>query len=278
MAIRAGKKEIMEIIGWIFLIYLAVVLFMYINQRNYIYFTTPISFNPQTHAIDDLRIVQIIHKDEDLELTSWYVPSRKVDFPTIVYFHGNASNLAMSIEKGRPFIDHGYGFLIAEYRGYSGNLGKPSEDNLYKDARGWIEWLFNEQSLSQNDLILYGESLGTGIAVQMASEYKAIQALVLEAPYTTLPDVGQSAYKILPVTLLMKDKYNSIEKIKSVKAPMLFLHGKKDNVVPFKFGKTLYDAAVSNKKLISYDVGNHWNLYNLGAFSEIIKFFHSLKN
>lgn len=278
MTIKVTKKETMEIFGWIFLIYLAVVLFMYINQRNYTYFTTPISLNPQVHAIKDLRIVQMRNKNESLELTSWYVPSRKEGFPTIVYFHGNASNLAMSIEKGRPFIDHGYGFLIAEYRGYSGNLGKPTEMNLYSDARGWVKWLLNEESLKQQNIILYGESLGTGVAVHMATEFNNIKALVLEAPYTSLPDVGQSAYKILPVKLLMKDRYNNIDKIKNVSAPTLFLHGKKDKVVPYKFGKSLFDNANTNKKLVSFDNGNHWNLYNLGAFTEIVKFFQSLDN
>ncbi len=240
---------------------------MYSFQRNFIYF-------PDTRAPnlpDDAEIARVETSD-GVNLSGWYFPARSNKSPVIVFFHGNAGTLDGSrLFKARSLVQEGYGVLLAEYRGYGGNSGKPSEAGLYADARAYIDYLLTQVGHSEADLVLYGESLGSGVATQMATEYQ-VMALILEAPFDSLLSLASRNYFYLPVRFLLKDRYMSIEKISDIDAPLLILHGHKDEVIPFRAAKNLFDAAKTPKKFVDFPQGKHSDLYNFGANDHIVNF------
>ena len=236
------------------LLYLSFVAVLYFTQRSMIYF--PDTQKPDIGAYAQNNVTQMSVRTLDgLTLSGWFKPPL-FQKDVVVFFHGNASHYGTRIEKAMAQAYKGYGFLLEGYRGYGGNPGKPSEEGLYNDARAWMHALVNRGVRAEN-IILYGESLGTGVAVQMALEYPDVKALVLESPYTSLPDVAAKTYFFVPVRLLMKDKFDSLSKIKKVKAPLLVLQGMKDRVVAPSFGQRLFAAANDPKEMVSLEGYGH---------------------
>ena len=158
---------------------------------------------------------------------------------TIVFFHGNAGTLNSRIYKLNYFREIGLNYLAITWRGFSGNDGKPTEDGLYKDARSAIEWLV-EKGVDKKDIILYGESLGTGIAIEI-SQNELFAGLILESPYTSIVEMGKISFPYLPIKLILKDRYDSVDKLKNIQIPTLVLHGKNDSLVPFYMGKEIFE-------------------------------------
>jgi len=150
--------------------------------------------------------------------------------------------------------------LLISWRGFSNNPGKPTEKNLYQDARKSIEWL-NRKGINNKDIILYGESLGTGVATELAQS-NSFHGIVLESPFTSIADAAKIYYPYLPVNLLLKDRYDSIKKIKNIKIPILIMHGKKDNIVPFFMGEKLYQMANEPKYKYFSEEDDHMMEFN----------------
>tara|TARA_B110000438_G_C15552064_1_gene537391 strand:- start:228 stop:740 length:513 start_codon:yes stop_codon:yes gene_type:complete len=146
-------------------------------------------------------------------------------------------------------------FIIVAWRGFSGNKGKPSEEGFYQDANSVVEWL-KTKNIFEKDIIIYGESLGTAIAIEIAQN-KDFGGIILESPFTSMIELGKLKYPFLPVKLLLKDNYESDTKIKNIKSPILIMHGKADNIVPFYMGKKMYELANSPKYFYFPKYDNH---------------------
>ena len=270
----AGRKKILEFLIALAACYAFLILFFYINQRNFIYVPDISTPSPVFFGVPEMEVISA-QTDDGLTLRGWYkVPANK-NRPVILMFHGNAGHIGIRAFKARPYLDSGYGFLLAEYRAYGGNGGTISEDGLYRDARAYIKYL-NESGVQAENIILYGESLGTGVAVQMATEYPAIRAVMLEAPYTALWRVAQKHMFLLPVGLMMKDRFESIEKINRVTAPVLIFNGMLDNIVPPAMGQRLYGAANNPKTMEVFPLAGHNDLYMHGAAGTALKFLEYL--
>jgi fermentation-respiration switch protein FrsA (DUF1100 family) len=219
------------------IVYLGVVAGMYVFQRSLLYFPDPTVTNPhdQQLAMDATQL----KTPEGIKLVAWYGAARPGQ-KTIVYFHGNAQNLAARHNKFRTLMAEGFGLMAASYQGYSGSEGSPSEAGIYEDARTAIRAL-EAKGIPHQDMVLYGESLGTGVAVQMATEYPDVYAVVLEAPYTSVAARGQEIYPFIPVSLMLKDRFDTLSKIEHVKPPVLILHGEDDPVVPPRHSRILLE-------------------------------------
>ena len=255
-----------------YLMFLAVIIPL---QRFFIY--AP-SSRMIIHAGDISALEESYPTADGLELTAWYVAAAK-NFPTIVMFHGNAGNISHRGGKMSYFISQGYGFLLAEYRGYGGNRGRPSEGLLYSDARSVLRWLQEEKGVRLDDIVVYGESIGTGIAVQMALENPKLHALVLEAPIKNIPDVAVSKMPWLwPVGFMVLDRYENDLKIPHIRMPLLIVHGTKDEIVPLEHGKFIYEKASSDKKVLEIvKDGRHNNLDQYGLLQRIDNFLSGFK-
>ncbi len=217
---------------------------VYALQRSLIYFpevTPPPA--AVAMAVPGLRDVRVTTED-GLDLRGWWLP---VDSATpaaaVVLFHGNAGHFGHRLEKARVLREAGYAVLLVGYRGYGGNPGRPNEAGLYADARAFLTWV-RQQGVNPLRTLLYGESLGSGVAVRMAAE-RRVGAVVLEAPFTRLADVGAHHYPWLPVRLLLHDRFDNLASIGAVEEPILVIHGEADAVVPVAQGRALVAAARS---------------------------------
>ena len=186
-----------------------------------------------------------IDVEKNLKLKAWLIENDFKNKKTLVFFHGNAGNLSNRTYKLNQLSKLDLNIIILAWRGFSGNEGEPSEQNLYNDAKKTIDWL-NSRGVKNKNIILYGESLGTGIAVEL-SQTNQFGGIILESPFTSMTNAAKNIYPWLPVKYLLKDKYDSEKKIKNLQIPILIMHGKKDNIVPFKMGKKLYDLANNPK-------------------------------
>lgn len=160
--------------------------------------------------------------------------------PTIVYFHGNGADWQSSVVATDRLVPEGYGVLAAEYRGYAGNPGSPSEEGLYADGRAALAWL-GEQGVTPKDLVIIGNSIGSGVAVQMAQEVQPA-ALVLISPFNSLKQLVGEKMWWLPTSLLLRDHYRNDEKLGAINAPILILHGEADTLIPPAHGRELAGA------------------------------------
>lgn len=213
---------------------------------------------PDTYNVPYMREIRVKTSD-GLENIAWFSPPREKDGDIVVICHGNAGHIGHRALKVPYFIERGFGVMLCEYRGFGGNRGSPTEHGLYNDARACLKWLDTE-GYDAEQIVLYGESIGTGVAVQVALELNA-KTLILEAPFSSAADIAKHRYSWVPVDYLMKDRYDNIDKIGRIKGNVLFIHGDEDDVVPIDFGKKLFDAANHPKEFITINGGGHSDLY-----------------
>ena len=266
--------------GWIQYLKLGLVVYLFmcgaltVMQRQLMYFPSKDIYVPGAWGLSDMKPV-ILNTDDGLELTSWHVPPTTRD-KTVVFFQGNALDPGYRNYKIRSWMDDGYGVMQVVYRGFGGNAGKPTEKGLYSDARAAMKHLL-ASGVPLSDIIIYGESLGTGVAVQMATEFK-VSGMILESPYSSTVDVAEWRYPLVPVSWLMQDRFESVKKISAVQSPLLIIHGTADTVVPFQFGEKLFAAANNPKQTHIVPGGQHNDVYNVGTRHSVLGFMQSLSH
>ena len=253
------------------LIYFAITVVVYFFQRKLLYHP----FSPQITGKGLIHNFETINfkTSDNFELKGWF-HLKNSNKKTILFLHGNAGNLDNRIDKLNSLGSMDINFLIISWRGYSGNPGNPSEAGLYKDVLGGIKWL-NEKGISNDQIILYGESLGTAIATEVGQN-ENFAGIILEAPFTSMVDMGQKIYPIFPVKFLLKDKYESENKIKNLKSPLLVLHGRKDKIVPFYMGEKIFEMANNPKFKYFTDLDDHMMDFDDKLINEIDSFIRNL--
>jgi uncharacterized protein len=248
----------LKITLWIIVLaYLLICAVMFIVQRQLQYFPTHRNPAPETLGLTGVSAPNITTPDGET-LVAWHSPAPP-GRPTILFFHGNAGEVADRADRFAFWQAQGHGVLFLSPRGYGGSSGSISETGLITDAQAAHDWL-TAQGVTPDQIILIGESLGTGLAVQLAAR-KTIGAMLLEAPYTATSDVAQRLYPWLPVRLLMRDQFRSINHIAQNRAPLLIQHGTDDRVIPFDFGQRLFDAAGQPKTFVPLPGQGHDALY-----------------
>jgi len=254
------------------LAYFLIILFVYFYQRNLLYHPSENNYLNDKITFNYEEI--FIETDKNINLKSWFIKKDLNKFKTILIFHGNAGNLFNRVYKLNELNKLDVNILLISWRGFSGNKGKPTEKNLYHDAEEAIKWLNNRGAISKN-IILYGESLGTGVATELGTS-NAFGGIILESPFTSIANAAKIYYPYLPVNIILKDRYNSISKIKNITTPILIMHGKKDNIVPQKMGLELYEKA--NQPKFSYFPENddHMMEYNDNLLNSIKLFINKI--
>ncbi len=246
-------------------IYLAFVGSLYLFQRSLQYFPDASFVHPEEVNLQAFSTVQLLAAD-GTRLVAWHAEPRGTK-PTIVYFQGNAQGMAARWERFRLFNDQGYGVLALGYRGYSGSEGQPSEAGLLQDGRAALAYL-KSKGIGRDHIIIYGESLGTGVATQLAAEAETRPAaMILESPFTSAADVARTQYWFVPVSLLMKDQFRSIDHVPQIEAPIFVMHGDADAVIPFQQGRRVFNAVTAPKEFLRIPGGRHvgdltWPIWN----------------
>jgi len=253
--------------------YLVSVTCLWAFQRALIYSPDDVEYVPPSHYLMLAGVEEITVETVDgIELKAWYAPA-PANRPTVVMFLGKGGSLRSQRYRVALFKDAQMGVLLLAYRGYSGNEGEPTEEGLYADARAALDWL-ESHDVHNRSIVIYGASLGTGVATAMAAE-REYGALVLEAPYTSVVDVAAARFPIVPVDLLMFDRFDSLSRIDEIDEPLLVMHGDADRVIAQRFGRELFDAA-DGQKAGFWPVGvGHKDIFDRGGFEAARDFIES---
>jgi fermentation-respiration switch protein FrsA (DUF1100 family) len=241
---------------------------LFLVQRRLLFRPGP--GRPELGDLGLLGVCEVVVRTRDgLALASWYRPPPP-GRPVVLYFHGNGGHIGYRAERLRRFTDAGLGVLLLEYRGYGGNPGSPTEHGLYADAEAASEFLVR-QEIAPDRLVLWGESLGAAVAVDLAGR-RGAAAVVLEAPFTSIAAVAQLHYPYVPAAMLMRDRFDALSRIGRIKSPLLVMHGGRDRVVPIRFGRAVLEAAPSPKEGWFEPRAEHEDLAAFGALEAAVAF------
>lgn len=234
--------------------YLVIVAFAYVKQGGMLYFPMKeISATPKDIGLD---FEDITLKTEDgLNISAWYVPSEN-ERGVLLFFHGNAGNISHRLDSIRIFHDLDLSVLIVDYRGYGKSEGQPTEKGTYIDAEAAWDYLVNVKNVKPEKVILFGRSLGSAVAAETALKHKA-GALIIESGFTSVPDLGSRFYPYLPVRLISRYHYSTIDKVGKINIPKLFVHSPADEIIPFDHGLALYKNAVEPKEFLGITGGHN---------------------
>jgi len=239
-----------------------------VAQRRLIYFPDPTPDMPEAYDLPEMAVVEFSAKD-GTTLRAWSALIGRTA-PTILFLQSNSRNVSARAYRYRRWIEAGFSVLALCYRGYGGSGGRPSEKGLYQDADAALAFLA-DQGISQELIVLIGESLGTGVAVDLAAR-NTVGAVILESPFTSIPDIAASAYPALPFNHLVRDKFDSISKIGDVQSPLLIAHGTDDRVIPYDMGRRLYEAANQPKEFVGVKRATHSDLWSYDVPKTEIEF------
>jgi fermentation-respiration switch protein FrsA (DUF1100 family) len=247
--------------------YLAITALLYFTQRSLMYFPETVHTTPAQAGLPEAEEVTLTASDGE-RIIAWHLAPRDAK-PVILYLHGNGGALRYRVERFRKLLGDGLGLVAVEYRGYGGSSGSPSEAGLIADAEAAYAYAASRYPAQR--LVLWGESLGTALAVVLAAE-KPVSRVILEAPFTSTAAVAATHYWYMPVRLLMKDQFRSDERIEKVTAPVLILHGRRDRTVPYAMGERMFDLTKAPKHIVRFLEGGHDDLDKNGALHAVGRF------
>lgn len=246
---------------------------MYRGQRRLVYRIDSRRISPARVGLNTVSEVLLdVPGGETLML--WYGKA-EAGKPTLLYFHGQAGNLARRSERVRRYRASGLGVLMMAYRGFSGSTGHPSERANVADALFVHDWLI-AQGVDAGDVVIYGESLGTGVAAQVAAK-REISGLVLDSPFTALADLAAERHPMLPVRRFLLDRYDTMKHVPDVLSPVLVLQGEKDPIVPLAMARAVFEAMPGPKHLVTYPEGRHLDHAKYGSFDALTRFLREHK-
>ena len=251
------------------LVYVAIAGFMYLQQRSFQYFPAHKGSSPQALGLSGVTEERVSTPDGET-IVLWYSPAQPGK-PTVLFFHGNGGEIADRTERFAFLQSQGLGVMFLSYRGYGASTGEISERGLISDALTAYDAL-RAKGVAPEDIMLLGESLGTGVAVQLAAQ-RPVGAVALEAPYSATVDIAADIYWWLPVRVLMKDQFRSRDYIAQVKVPLLIQHGDADRVVPVAQGRALFEMANEPKQLVIVPGEGHDAVFDRGVWAREVDFF-----
>ena len=260
-----NKKPFLKRNWWVFVIfcafYVGIGAIVYVYQQKLL-FASPVIYEKDNFKPDERLERVVIKYNNGLAINGWYVPPKDKDISIILY-HGTALSIAYEYWKDKIFAlaDEGYGVLLAQYRGYGGNPGKPSEQGFYEDSRSYMNWLINNKNKNSQDIVIYGESMGTGAAIKMASEYD-VKGVILEGAYSSMVELAQEKYWMFPVHFMMIDQFRSIDIINGVSEPVFFIHGENDEIIPIEDARALYETYKGPKKFVVRPNATHGKTFS----------------
>lgn len=242
-------------------------------ERLLMYAPTTERVSPRDAGLAGVEEIEIATGDGNTVL-AWHGRAAAGQ-PTLLYFHGNGGSLANRAERIRKYMELGRGVFMMTYRGYGGSSGWPSERANVADALRAYDALA-ASGVAADDIILYGESIGTGVAVQVAGK-RDVAGIILDAPYTSVLDVATMFYPYLPVRMFLRDRYETIAHLPKVAAPLLIVHGEADRVIPVEMGRAVFRAASEPKQLVTIPRAGHSDHGLFGSFDAIQSWIERLR-
>ena len=261
------RKLLITILACAAVFYLAILGYVYAGQDELVFY--PIAehaHTPADYGIEDLSEHHPRTPDGET-LHAWYVAPGQANAPVLLYCHGNAGNLSYNLEALRQWQSLGFGVFAFDYRGFGKSTGTPQEDGLYLDARAAYDYLRETIGIPPDRIVLLGRSLGGAVAIELATQSDpiALRALVIESSFRSAVELGQAAYPFLPVGLLARHRFESHQRLlkqplrdwQGQDLPVLVVHSRRDQVIPFAHGRSLFEAARTSKKQFLEIEGGH---------------------
>ena len=227
--------------------------FLFIFQSHYVYYPERVLLaDPGSIGLD----FESVHFEttDGVELSGWFIPSDSAR-GVILFCHGNAGNISHRLESIQIFHRLGLDVFIFDYRGYGQSEGTPTEHGTYRDAEAAWRYLIEERQVNPNEIVVFGRSLGGAVASWLAQS-QTPEALILESTFTSLPDIAATVYPYIPVRLLLRFKYNTAEYLARINCPLLIVHSRDDEIMPFSHGRQLFEMAKEPKKFLEI-TGTH---------------------
>lgn len=254
------------------LFYIGTVTYFFLIQKSLVYFpSSEIWMTPDMMGLDYEEV--FINTADGERIAAWYLP-KKDSRGTLLFFHGNAGNISHRLDSLRIFNELGLNTLIIDYRGYGASSGSPSEKGLYMDAVAAYEYLVDEKEISPDRLMIFGRSLGGGVASYLASVKLPAAGMILESVFISMPELGREIYPFIPVRLIARERFSVLENINNSEIPLLVVHSPDDEIIPFSHGKKIYENSSSEIKEFLKIRGSH----NEGFFRSMDIYMKGLDN
>ncbi len=273
-------KSVLYIAGVVLIILIILLVMISALEKQMIYYPAkyPDGFwEPERFGVtvEDCRFTA----DDGVRLHGWYAEGSNSELNiTLLWYHGNAGNITHRLGNLRDLLELGVNVFIIDYRGYGRSEGEPDEAGIYKDGLAAYDYLINEKGLTKDNIVLFGRSLGTAVAVEIATK-REVRGMILESSFTDAKAMARIIMPFLPVGAVMSSRFDSIGKIKNLRIPVLFTHGDRDSIVPIDLGKKLYEAANEPKDFYIIPGADHNDTYIIGGreyYQRIQEFLESL--
>ncbi len=228
-------------------VYLLLLAYIYATQQQQVFHPRPgneVTPDKAGLAYEDLRL----NTPDGERLHAWWLPAQNAR-GSLLFLHGNAGNIGNRLESLRIFNGLGLNVLILDYRGYGHSSGEPGEQGIYTDAMTGWRWMTEIRGLQPESILLFGRSLGSAVAAELATRVRA-GGLMLESPFTSIPDMAAELYPYLPVKQLARYQFDTLSKIDAIDEPLLVVHSSEDGLVPFSHGQQLFAAASEPKSFL----------------------------
>ena len=248
------KRSVLTLLSILASAYVLICVLALVFQPKLVYFPgPPPSWTPDQEGFEYRDLT--LRTSDGVDLHAWYFPA---DEPrgAVIVSHGNAGTIANRVPHAQAFLAAGFSVLLYDYRGYGRSAGRPSEAGTYRDAEAAYDWLTADAGVAPAQVVSYGESLGGGVALELAHR-RSVGAVVLESAFTSLPDVGRRFYPWLPVKLLSRIVYDNRSKIAELRVPVLVIHSPGDEIVAYDFGRELFRLAHEPKTFLVTEAGHN---------------------
>jgi fermentation-respiration switch protein FrsA (DUF1100 family) len=257
---RKGLPMLWSALQIVLLVYLGLVALIYFKQSSLVFLPEMDRDYRASPATIGLPFKPLKLGTTDGEtLDGWFVPAQDETRGLVIFFHGNAGNIAHRLDYLRMFHELGLATLIVDYRGYGLSSGSPTEQGTYRDAEAIWRHARDVLRFPADRIVLFGESLGGGVAAQLAANHRPA-ALVLASTFTSVPDLGADLYPLLPIRLLAHIRYETLKKLALISCPVMVIHSRNDEIIPFTHGRRLFEAALPPKKFLEVDGGHNEGL------------------
>ncbi|MDZ4821058.1 MAG: alpha/beta hydrolase [Planctomycetota bacterium] len=270
-ATNPWSRRLMRTLKFVVVIYLAVVLLMWLFENSLVYHPSPLKSDVVLPA--GFENAEFTSAD-GTELHGWYLPNPDPQ-AVVLFCHGNGGNISHRVSQAIVLNRLGASVLLFDYRGYGRSAGSPNEAGILDDSRAAREWLATKAGIPEDQIVLLGESLGSGVAVDLAMD--GARGVILQNAFASLPDAASAHFPWIPVKWLMRNRYDSLAKIKNYHGPLLQSHGNHDRIVPFASGQKLFAAANEPKQFVTIAGGDHNDMPSKQWYDAIGQFFARLE-
>ena len=257
-----STKRLIQLVGLLAIFYVLVCIYMWATQKQKIFLPEPqLQTTPDRNGMryEEVRIPSGSGAERG-ELNGWWIPAEQANAVTLLYLHGNFRNIGHNVEHALRLHNLGYNLLLVDYRGYGLSTGgEPSEAKVYEDAEAAWNYLLKQRGVLAQRTFIYGHSLGGAVAIDLAIHHPEAAGLIAESAFSSMAAMGNQDYPYLPISLLLNQRFDNLDKIGRLKIPVLFIHGTWDTKVPYQMSQQLFDQASQPKYLKLIEGGEHGN-------------------